>query len=261
MPASPDEESPRPVPDAGATEDLLAARARERNLILRALPLEEYARLRPQLERCSVESLEVLVHAGGALEYVYFPESAIVSVTRRMGDGSLVESGTVGCEGMAGLAVLFGEPWSPAVLQGQVPGLCKRMQFAALRELLPELHVLRSILGRFTLSFLDQLGQAAACNAVHSVEQRCARWLLMAHDRVGSDEFELTHQTLSQMLGVRRASVTEVAGAFQAAGVIRYERGRVSIRQRAGLEASVCECYEIVRSNTERLLARGVGGA
>jgi CRP-like cAMP-binding protein len=132
--------------------------------------------------------------------------------------------------------------------------MCKRMGVSALREMLPELDVLDSMLRRFTLTFLDQLGQSAACNAVHSVEQRCARWLLTTNDRVGGDEFELTHNVLSQMLGVRRASVTEVAGSFQQAGMIHYERGRVSIRQRAGLELAACECYGIVRSNLERLL-------
>ena len=256
MPASPDQGSSAPPPGAGLTSDVTEARARERNLVLRALPLGEYSRLHPELEPCTVEALQVLVPAGGELDYVYFPESAILSVARRMQDGSVIEAGTVGCEGMAGLAVLFGELWSPAVLQAQVPGLCKRVRIAAMRELLSELQALRSILGRFALSFIDQLGQAVACNAAHSVEQRCARWLLTTHDRIGGGEFKLTHQVLAQMLGVRRASVSEVAEAFQDAGVIRYEQGRVSIRQRAGLEAAVCECYGIVRSNMERLLAQ-----
>jgi CRP-like cAMP-binding protein len=256
MPASPHQESNAPRPDADVTSDSLEPRSRERNLILRALPVEEYSRLRPELEPCTVEALQVLVPAGGTLDYVYFPESAIVSVARAMRDGGVIEAGTIGCEGMAGLSVLFGESWSPAVLQGQVPGPCKRVKFAAMRELLAQLPVLHSIVGRFALSFLDQLGQTVACNAAHSVEQRCARWLLMTHDRVGGDEFKLTHQVLAQMLGVRRASVSEVAGAFQDAGVIHYEQGRVSIRQRAGLESAVCECYGIVRANMQRLLGQ-----
>ncbi len=255
MPVNPEHESPAPLPDAGIGNDLPEARGRARNLVLRALPAEEYSRLRPQLEPCTVSAFEILARAGGALKYVYFPESAIVSVARPMNDGSLIEAGTIGCEGMAGLSILFGESWSAGVLQGQVPGHCKRLSFAALRDLLPELPTLRSVLGRFTLSFLDQIGQAAACNAVHSVEQRCARWLLMTHDRVGGDEFVLTQKVLSQMLGVRRASVSVVASGFQQAGLIHYERGRLWIRERAGLEAAACECYRIVRSNMERLLA------
>jgi CRP-like cAMP-binding protein len=218
------------------------------------LPPDEYARVAPNLEAFKVETLQVLADVGEPLQHVYFPEAAIVSVARRMQDGSLIEAGTVGREGMAGLAVVLGESWSPAVLQGQVPGQCKRMRSGVLCDMLPDLAAFSLLLRRFTLTFLDQLGQSAACNAAHSVEQRCARWLLMTHDRVGSDEFELTHQVLAQMLAVRRASVSEVAGAFQKAGLIAYGRGRMVILQREGLEAAVCECYGILRSNSERIL-------
>ncbi|MDQ3995595.1 MAG: Crp/Fnr family transcriptional regulator [Gemmatimonadota bacterium] len=240
--------------------NLESTQGRERNLILRGLPPDEYARLRPHLEAYKVDALQILVDAGEPVQHVYFPENAIVSVARRTGDGSLVEAGTVGREGMAGLAVILGESWSPAVLQGQVPGACKRVAVPALRRLLPELSGLDSLLRRYALTFLDQLGQAAACNAVHSVEQRCARWLLMTHDRVGGDEFELTHSVLAQMLGVRRASVSEVAASFHAAGIIDYQHGRVVIRQRAGLEAAACACYGIVRSNLQRLLGPDAAG-
>lgn len=257
MPASPELPSHTPSQRPQEAARLDSAQDRERNRILRALPLDEYSHLLPHLEPCRVDALQILVDAGEPVQHVYFPETAIVSVARRTGDGGLIEAGTVGREGMAGLAVILGESWSPAVLQGQVPGACKRMGASMLRELLPELDGLDAMLRRFALMFLDQLGQTAACNAVHSVEQRCARWLLMTHDRVGSDEFELTHSVLAQMLGVRRASVSEVAGAFQQAGIIHYERGRVSIGQRAGLEAAVCECYSIVRSNLDRLLGPG----
>jgi CRP-like cAMP-binding protein len=254
MPGS--SKQPPPASPSGADDitQVRDARAEERNRILRALPPGEYSRIAPNLEHVSVKALQILADSGEDLQHVYFPEAAIVSVARRMEDGSLIEAGTIGREGMAGLAVALGDSWSPAVLQGQVPGPCKRMRFAVLREMLPELAVLSSMLRRFTLSFLDQLGQAVACNAVHSVEQRCARWLLMTHDRVGGDEFELTHQVLAQMLAVRRASVSEVASAFQKSGVIAYSRGRMVILQRAGLEAAVCECYGILRANSERIL-------
>jgi CRP-like cAMP-binding protein len=254
MPASSEQPSHDPSQRPNDLSNLEGMQVRERNLILRTLPLDEYERLRPHLEPCRVDTLQILVEAGQKVEYVYFPENAIVSAARRTGDGGLIEAGTVGREGMAGLAVILGESWSPAVLQGQVPGACKRLRVSVLRELLPELDGLDSLLRRFALTFLDQLGQTAACNAVHSVEQRCARWLLMTHDRVGDDEFELTHSVLSQMLGVRRASVSEVAASFHAAGIIDYQHGRVVIRQRAGLEAAACACYNIVRSNVQRLL-------
>jgi CRP-like cAMP-binding protein len=254
MPASSEQPSHTPSQRPADATRLESTQTQERNLILRALPRDEYSRLLPHLEPCRIEALQILVDAGEPVQHVYFPESAIVSAARRTGDAGLIEAGTIGREGMAGLAVILGESWSPAVLQAQVPGACKRLRVSVLCELLPELAGLDSMLRRFALTFLDQVGQTAACNAVHSVEQRCARWLLMTHDRVGSDEFELTHSVLSQMLGVRRASVSEVAGGFHAAGIIDYQRGRLSIRQRAGLEAAACECYSIVRANLERLL-------
>lgn len=260
MPDSLEQPSQTPSRHADAATRTESRQAHERNLILRGLPPDEYSRLLPHLEPCRIKALQILVDAGEVVQHVYFPETAIISAARRTGDAGLMEAGTVGREGMAGLAVILGESWSPAVLRGQVPGTCKRLSVSALREMLPELDGLDSMLRRFTLSFLDQLGQSAACNAVHSVEQRCARWLLMMHDRIGGDEFELTHSVLSQMLGVRRASVSEVAGAFQVAGFIGYHRGRLSIRQRAGLEAAVCECYGILRSNLQRLLGRDAAG-
>lgn len=257
MSASSEQPSHAPSQRLDDATHLQNAQNHERNLILRTLPLDEYSRLLPHLEPCRIEALEVLVDAGELVHHVYFPESAIISAARRAGDAGLIEAGTVGREGMAGLAVVLGEAWSPMVLQGQVPGACKRLAASVLRKLLPELRSLDSILRRFTLTFLDQVGQAAACNAVHSVEQRCARWLLMTHDRVQREQFELTHHVLSQMLGVRRASVTEAALALSEAGAIEYRRGLVTVLDRAALERSACECYAIIRSTVDRLLGEG----
>jgi CRP-like cAMP-binding protein len=231
--------------------------ANERNRLLRALPGAEYARLVPRLERITVEALEVLAEAGQPLGHVYFPETAIISVVRRMSDGTVIEAGTIGREGMAGIAVLAGEDWSSATILGEVPGACKRMAFDVLHRVLPELPRLDALLRRFVLTFVNQVGQTAACNGRHAIDQRCARWLLMTHDQVGADDFLLTHEVLAQMLAVRRASVTVAAGALQRAGVIRYHRGRITILDRSGLEAVACECYSAVRANFDRLL----GGA
>jgi hypothetical protein len=170
MPASSEQPSHDPSPRANDLSNLESMQRREHNLILRALPLDEYARLLPHLEPCRVNALQILVDAGEAVQHLYFPESAIVSAARRTGDGGLIEAGTVGREGVAGFEVILGESWSPAVLQGQVPGPCKRVGVSVLRTLLPELRGLDSMLRRYTLTFLDQLGQAVACNAVHSVE-------------------------------------------------------------------------------------------
>ena len=225
----------------------------EQNWILRSLSPEEHAQLRPHLERVNLAVLEVLAEAGGALEYAYFPETAIISVVRPI-DDTLVEAGTVGREGMAGLAALLGATWTPSKLLGQIPGTCTRIDFVTLARLLPGLPGMQRLLGRFTLSFLDQVGQTVACNTRHSVLQRSARWLLLTRDRLEADTIRLTHEVLSQMLGVRRAGVSEALAALQRSGLIRYSRGKVAILDRPGLERLTCECYWITRKHFARLM-------
>ena len=228
--------------------------------MLRALPLEEYARLLPHLEPCAVAAMDVLADAERPLRHVYFPETALISVLRRMRDGTLIEAYAVGRDGMVGIPHLFGDPGSPAgTVLGEVPGMCRRVALATLRELLPTLPALEALSRRLLVALLDQVQQAVACNSLHTVEQRCARWLLMTHDRVGADEFLLTHEVLAQMLAVRRAGVTVAAGALQKAGFITYSRGHVRILDRAGLEAVACECYAVVRAHAARL-GGGEGG-
>jgi CRP-like cAMP-binding protein len=232
----------------------VAAQAEERNEILRAIPPDEHARLLPHLERVTLKPPTVLVEAGDPITHGYFPETGIVSIVRRMTDGTLIETGAIGREGMAGLAVLFGGAWSPFVIQAQVAGACARIPFQLLGQLLPELPAFHERLGRFGYAFLDQVGQTVACNSLHSVLQRCARWLLQTHDSVGADELRITHGVIAEMLAVRRAGVTESALEFQRAGLIRYTRGKVTILDRAGLEAVSCECYATIRRNRERLM-------
>ena len=224
------------------------------NRLLRALPHDELARLVPHAERRKFELLEVLVEADSHLESVYFPEDAIISVVRPA-DGELVEAGTVGREGMAGFSVLFGTTFCASTLTIQHAGEILVVPFATLLRLLPELPALRELIGRYILTFLDQVGQGAACNARHSLDQRCAKWMLMARDRVDGESFTLTHAVLAQMLGVHRPGVTLAASKLQKAGLIRYVRGRVTILDNAGLEAAACECYAINRAHFERLLA------
>lgn len=224
------------------------------NRLLRALPAAELALLQPHLERFELQVMEVLAEADAPLTHVYFPEHGVISVVRRLQDGTLIEAGTVGCEGVAGVGVLIGEAWSTSTLTGQIPGPALRLPFDTLHAQLPQLPVLRDLIARYALAMMDQTAQTIACNTLHSVDRRCVRWLLTAHDRVASDEFLLTHEVLSQMLGVRRAGVTEAAGALQRAGYITYSRGRVRVRDRAGLEAAACECYGIVQRHYARLL-------
>jgi CRP-like cAMP-binding protein len=237
--------------DGGALSE---ARGAERNRLLRAIPDDEYARLQPYLESFPLEPMQILTESGERIEHVHFPQTGIVSVLRRMRDGTLIEVITIGREGMAGIAVTLGDPVSSLVITGQVPGASKRMDAEAFADLLPNLPRLDELLRRYGLTIFEQTSQSLACNSLHSIEQRCARWLLMTHDRVDGDQFLLTHEILAQMLAVRRAGVTEVAGALQRAGVIGYTRGRITIRDRAGLEGFACECYRAVRDQFARLL-------
>ncbi len=239
-----------------AARDAPPAPVREpRNWILRALPPSEYVRLRPHLETVEISALERLAEAEAPLPYAWFPETGSLSVVRCLRGGLAIEAATVGCEGMAGLEALIDDAWTPAALVGQLPGRCLRVPIERLRAALPALPTLRTLLHRCALAYVDQLEQAVACNAMHSVERRCARWLLAAHDRVDGHELHLTHEVLAQMLAVRRAGVTAAALALQQAGLIRYSRGHVTVLDRAGLEAAACECYGVLRAHQARLLA------
>ena len=253
--AGPPKSPERPPADGLGADGSSGAPTAPVNRLLRSIPSREYERLGPHLIRITVASMQLLTEAEQPLTHVYFPDTAVISVLRRLRDGTLIETGTVGRDGMAGLPAVDGITWSPSVIAGQVPGVCHCMTAARLRELLPELPTLTRLLDRYRLSFADQLGQIIACNSLHSVEQRCIRWLLMAHDRAGQDEFHLTHEVLSQMLAVRRAGVTEAALALQRAGLITYTRGRVTILDRTRLEAVACECHAVMRARAERLMA------
>jgi CRP-like cAMP-binding protein len=247
--------SPQPTasPD-DRTTGATATSAVGRNLMLRALPPEEYAQLLPHLEPFVLEPMQLLAELGDPIPHVYFPETGIVSLLSRLADGTLIENGTVGSEGMAGVPLLLGVDWTPVVMTGQVPGLSRRVEAATFRALLPTLPVLETLLRRYVVYFLAQVSQSLACNSAHTVEQRCARWLLMTHDRVPGDQFVLTHEVLAQMLAVRRAGVSVAADAMRTRGLIQYSRGRITITDRAGLEAAACECYGIVRRQRDALV-------
>lgn len=226
------------------------------NRLLAGLPPHELARLTPHLERVELKTLEVLAELGGRLDWVYFPLTAVISVVRPAGDGTFIETGTIGNEGMAGIGLLFGSAWSPARLESQVPGACVRIAGSRLGAVLAELPAFRALVGAFVLSFIDQTGQSVVCNGRHLLPQRCARWLLMAHDRVEGDTFALTHEVLARMLDVRRAGVTEALLALKRAGVIDYRRGHVTIVDRSGLEAAACECHAVNQAHLQALYAR-----
>lgn len=188
------------------------------------------------------------------MPHVYFPINGVVSMLARVDEKALVEVATVGNEGMVGVPLFLGAKLSPGTMISQVPGEALRMDAEALQRAVAETGPLMSLLHRYTQALMVQISQGNACNRMHSVEERCARWLLLTHDRVDSDEFTLTQEFLGDMLGVRRASVNIVASIFQRAGFIRYSRGRITILNRAGLESAVCGCYAVIRDEYERLL-------
>jgi CRP-like cAMP-binding protein len=216
------------------------------NQLLAALPRREYRRLLTRLTPVPLEHAATLYEAGEEIRYVHFPESGLVSLVAPMPDGAVAEAGIVGREGMVGMPVFLGRNTSSFRAVVQVPGEAHRLDAGALRAEVKRVRALADLLHHYLHAFVTHLGQSSACNSRHSVEQRCCRWLLLAHSRLGMDEFPLTHGFLAAMLGVRRTGVTEVAGNLQRAGLIRYSRGRVTIRDRKGLEAASCPCFRVI---------------
>ncbi|WP_236038163.1 Crp/Fnr family transcriptional regulator [Belnapia arida] len=202
---------------------------------------------------------ETLTPAGGEVDAVLFPESGMVSLLATLEDDGQVEVGIVGREGLIGLPLVLDDDRSLVEAKVQQEGTALRLDAAALRDGMGESAALRALLLRYAMAFNTQVSLTAACNTFHIVEQRLARWLLTAHDRADGDEFPMTHDFLSAMLGVRRPALSVAAGVLQKAGLIRYARGQMEITDRPGLEAASCECYHVARREFARLL--GTGGA
>jgi len=217
------------------------------NRILASLPDDERSVIRSSLAEVSLETGQVLYEQHGSIDYAYFPDTAVVSLLSRMENDAVVEVGTIGNEGAVGLSLFLGATISVPETLAQVPGTAQRMSASDFRSAIIDLPRFRDILARCTHAFMTQVSQTAACNRLHGIEERAARWLLLTHDRVGgADTFRLTHQFLSFMLGVRRAGVTEALGALMRSGLMSSDNGRVTIIDRRGLEAASCECYAIV---------------
>ena len=231
-----------------------AAAPRSRNRLLAALPPNELAVVEPHLESLDAQLRHLIWDVDQPIEWIYFPEGMIGSIVGVMADGTAVETATIGHEGMVGLPVFLGTDRTSSQAFCQVPGPTLRMPASAFREVIGQLPQLRRLLNCFTQALFTLVGQNSACNRVHTMTERCARWLLKTHDRVAGDDYPLTHQVISQMLGVRRATVTEAMGYIQERGAIEYEMGRIHIRDRALLESLSCECYTIIAREFERLL-------
>jgi CRP-like cAMP-binding protein len=223
------------------------------NRLLAALPSEVKALLEPNLQRVLLPFKEVLYESRSPIKYLYFPNHGVVSLLTRVEDRTLAEVGLVGNEGIVGLSVFLGVETTPFKVLVQVPGEAMRMKADVFKDFVNPDSPLYSLLLRYTHALMFQISQSAACNPHHSVEERCCRWLLMTRDRVQSDQFPITHEFLSQMLGVRRASITVVAGMLQKAGLIRYSRGQMTILDSPGLEAVSCQCYRLVKEEEDRL--------
>lgn len=224
------------------------------NRLLALLPAAERERLLRRLERVSVGIKEVLYEAGKPIPHVFFPLNGVMSLVITMSDGPSVEVATIGNEGLVGTPVFLGADISPTKAFAQVPGDALRMRAEWFKGEMKNGGRLPVLIQRYTQTMINQISQSVGCNHLHSVEQRMCRWLLITHDRVGTDEFPLTHEFLAQMLCVRRPSVSVVAGILQKAGLISYHRGRITILDRKRLEATSCECYEVVRREYDRLL-------
>jgi CRP-like cAMP-binding protein len=224
------------------------------NRLLRLLPAEEYERIRRELTPVPFKYRDVLQRVGEPVTSVYFPNGGVASLTMTLPDGSLVEATTLGDEGMVGVeAFLSANPISIAETILQVgDATFEKMSVTAFRAHLDNGGALRDIMGRYTQVLLAVSMQAAACNALHDLSSRCARWLLMAHERIQQEEFHLSHEYLAVMLGVQRPSVTVAAGMLQQAGMIRYRHGKVSVIDRDRLQDAACECYEAVRGHFAR---------
>jgi CRP-like cAMP-binding protein len=235
----------------------LSAQALEGNRLLALLSPDTRRQMLPALTLISCEMGRVLYEPNRVITHIYFPLTAVTSVLSEMTDGTTVEVATVGREGMVGLAVFLGDETTFLRTIAQIPGTALsmgRIDFLNLVE--DKTSGLRRILLRYTQALFSQLAQQSACNRSHNMEERCARWILMTHDRVGHDEFPLTQEFLAFMLGARRASVTLAAGILARAGLIQYTRGKIQVVDRGGLEEASCECYGVIQREYERLIGK-----
>jgi CRP-like cAMP-binding protein len=231
------------------------AHATEQNHLLRALPADEYALLLQHLESVELSAKLVLWRPEAPIHSVYFPRTAVMSLLTPLANQPAVEAATVGREGIVGTPVVLGVRTTGVQTVVQIAGTAGRMDADRFTDLLHAPNgALFPLLLRHAQALYEQTAQSVACNRRHEVDERCARWLLMTHDRVGADEFNLTHQFLALMLGVRRAGVTVALGTLQRAGLISNGRGTISVIDREGLEAASCECYDSVRRRYALLL-------
>ena len=228
------------------------------NRLLAALPRDELELLQPHLKAVAMRLGDPVYEAGAALESVYFPTTSIVSLLYVLADGASAEIAVVGNEGVVGIALFMGGETTPSRAVVQSAGWAYRLRGQLLKDEFLRGGAMQHLLLRYTQALLTQMAQTAVCNRHHSIDQQLCRWLLLSLDRLASQDLRMTQELIANMLGVRREGVTEAAGRLQTAGLIRYSRGHITVLDRAALEARCCECYAVVKRETDRLLPASV---
>jgi CRP-like cAMP-binding protein len=224
------------------------------NQLLAALPAAEFERLQAHLEPVNLPLGMVVFESGGKLRHLYFPARGIVSLLYAMENGASTEIAVIGSEGVVGIALFMGGESTPSRAVVQSAGYGYRLKAAVLKKEFERGGPLQMLLLRYTQALIAQMTQTAVCNRHHAVDQQLCRWLLLSLDRIPSNDLAMTQELIANMLGVRREGVTEAAGKLQAAGLIHYTRGHITVLDRPKLEARVCECYSVVRKEMDRLL-------
>jgi CRP-like cAMP-binding protein len=254
----------RPRPSVGKARSAASAESTDvalpgrhsphQNHLLNALPATDYTRLASHLELIPMKLGDVLYEPGARLRHVYFPTTSIVSLLYVMEDGASAEIAIVGNEGILGVSLFMGGESTPSRAVVQSAGHGFRLKAALLKSEFGRFGPTMHLLLRYTQALITQMAQTAVCNRHHSVDQQLCRWLLLSLDRLSSNELSMTQELIANMLGVRREGVTEAAGKLQDAGLINYRRGRITVLDRPGLEARSCECYQVVKTEFDRLL-------
>ena len=229
-----------------------------KNYLLAALPEDEFVRVQSKLEPVSLKLGEVLYESGDKMDYIYFPTTAIISMLYIMENGATAEIGIVGNDGVIGIALFMGGDTTTSRSIIQSAGEAFRMKTKDLKAEFALVGVFHDLLLRYTQALMTQISQTAVCNRLHSVEQQLCRWLLLSHDRLHSDKLVMTHDLISDMLGVRREGVTLAAQKLAKRKLITNMRGTITVIDRIGLEEAVCECYKVVNNEYNRLLGRGI---
>jgi len=224
------------------------------NHLLDAIPADVYERLFPHLELVQMPLGKVIYESGDELHYAYFPTTCIVSLLYVMENGASAEIAVVGNEGIIGVALFMGGQTMPNRAVVQSAGYAYRLRGHHLMQEFNRYGPLHHLLLRYTQALITQMAQTAVCNRHHSVDQQLCRWLLLSLDRLPGNQLTMTQELIANMLGVRREGVTEAAGKLQEAGLISYSRGKITVLDRQGLEGRVCECYQVVKTESDRLL-------